>query len=184
MFIALIVLSVLQEWGIRHRFEFLSELQRMSVLAEETATGRLFAFVKGSPEALRPLCTPESIPPDFEKQTAAYAHQGYRVIALAFRDLGKWPLPASASASASAQTQTRDERDREKDRDSKNRDSKERDRDKEDAATNSAKALRSYVEQQLVFAGLVVLENKLKPETAPTLAILQRARIRCVMVTG
>lgn len=36
----------------------------------------------------------------------------------------------------------------------------------------------------MAFLGFVVLQNKLKPETVPILAELQRAAIRSVMVTG
>jgi cation-transporting ATPase 13A2 len=44
--------------------------------------------------------------------------------------------------------------------------------------------LRVQVEQGLTFLGLVLLENKLKPETEPTLAILRKALVRCIMITG
>ncbi|CAI5791593.1 probable cation-transporting ATPase 13A3 isoform X1 [Podarcis lilfordi] len=43
---------------------------------------------------------------------------------------------------------------------------------------------RDVIECNMDFLGLVVLQNKLKPETVPILAELQRARIRLVMVTG
>jgi len=39
-------------------------------------------------------------------------------------------------------------------------------------------------ESQLTFAGLLVLENRLKPETLPALAMLRKANIRVVMATG
>lgn len=44
--------------------------------------------------------------------------------------------------------------------------------------------LRILVEQQLQFLGLVLLENKVKPESEPTLQILRNAAIRCCMITG
>ncbi|CAL1273353.1 unnamed protein product [Larinioides sclopetarius] len=43
---------------------------------------------------------------------------------------------------------------------------------------------RNQLETDLQFLGLVVLENKLKPETIPALNILKDANIRSVMVTG
>lgn len=43
---------------------------------------------------------------------------------------------------------------------------------------------REELECQLQFLGLIVLQNKLKPETKPTLNILKEAEIRTVMVTG
>ncbi|GFT62271.1 hypothetical protein NPIL_263171, partial [Nephila pilipes] len=41
-----------------------------------------------------------------------------------------------------------------------------------------------YLEKDLEFLGLVVLENKLKPETVPALKTLKDANIRSVMVTA
>ncbi|XP_051874583.1 probable cation-transporting ATPase 13A4 [Pristis pectinata] len=43
---------------------------------------------------------------------------------------------------------------------------------------------REDVESDLVFLGLLILENKLKPQTAPVLSELSEARIRTVMITG
>ncbi|XP_058876833.1 polyamine-transporting ATPase 13A3, partial [Acipenser ruthenus] len=43
---------------------------------------------------------------------------------------------------------------------------------------------REAVESGMDFLGLVVLQNKLKPQTPPVLAELRRAGIRTVMVTG
>ncbi|GFR32870.1 probable cation-transporting ATPase 13A3, partial [Trichonephila clavata] len=46
------------------------------------------------------------------------------------------------------------------------------------------KLTRDFLEKDLEFLGLVVLENKLKPETIPALNTLKDADIRSVMVTG
>ncbi|KAL5972016.1 putative cation-transporting ATPase 13A3 [Taenia solium] len=43
---------------------------------------------------------------------------------------------------------------------------------------------RSSIERQLQFLGLLVMENRLKPESAPVIKLLKEARIRPVMVTG
>lgn len=40
------------------------------------------------------------------------------------------------------------------------------------------------VESDLIFVGLIIFENKLKPETAPVIRELHEANIRNVMVTG
>ena len=40
------------------------------------------------------------------------------------------------------------------------------------------------VESELQFVGLIVFENKLKPETTPVIHELRDADIRTVMVTG
>jgi cation-transporting P-type ATPase 13A2 len=43
---------------------------------------------------------------------------------------------------------------------------------------------REDVERDLTFGGLIVLENRLKPETTDNISILHRANIKMVMVTG
>jgi len=40
------------------------------------------------------------------------------------------------------------------------------------------------LENDLEFLGLLIMQNALKPETAPTIAQLQVAQVRCIMVTG
>ena len=45
-------------------------------------------------------------------------------------------------------------------------------------------APRSRLEQRLTFLGLVVLENRLKPDTAAVIVELRNANIRTLMVTG
>lgn len=43
---------------------------------------------------------------------------------------------------------------------------------------------REKVECNLTFLGLVIMENKLKPETTPIIEELNEANIKTVMVTG
>ena len=43
---------------------------------------------------------------------------------------------------------------------------------------------RDSVEKDLVFLGLMVFENRLKPQTTPVIRTLRKANIRNVMVTG
>lgn len=43
---------------------------------------------------------------------------------------------------------------------------------------------REKVESDLIFLGLLILENRLKEETKPVLEELISARIRTVMITG
>ena len=40
------------------------------------------------------------------------------------------------------------------------------------------------VECDLTFAGLIVMQNRLKPQTSPVIQTLLKANIRPVMVTG
>ena len=44
--------------------------------------------------------------------------------------------------------------------------------------------LRDVVERDLQFCGLLVMENKIKPQTAPVINELSTANIRTVMITG
>jgi cation-transporting ATPase 13A3/4/5 len=75
--------------GVVKRFQFDSKLQRMSVLAMThlEKKPKLMAFVKGSPEKIADLCIKESLPLDFERVLADYTQRGFRVIALAFKEM-------------------------------------------------------------------------------------------------
>lgn len=50
--------------------------------------------------------------------------------------------------------------------------------------TRARRISRDRVERQLLFLGFLVMENRLKPESAPIINTLQRAAIRPIMVTG
>jgi len=43
---------------------------------------------------------------------------------------------------------------------------------------------REDVEQDLEFLGMIVLENRLKPETEPVIGVLKGACVKLVMITG
>ena len=67
------------------RFDFTSNLQRMSVIAKNTNEEYFKIFCKGSPEKLKKLCLTETIPSNFNKTLDLYAAKGYRILALACR---------------------------------------------------------------------------------------------------
>lgn len=69
------------------RFEFSSSLQRMSVICKNDFDKGYKAFVKGSPEKIAELCKAGSLPEDIDAILANYTMQGYRVIALAVKNL-------------------------------------------------------------------------------------------------
>lgn len=50
--------------------------------------------------------------------------------------------------------------------------------------TKMQRLSREEVESDLILLGLIVLENKLKPETTPVISKLKDARLRIVIVTG
>lgn len=76
-----------KDLAIIRRFDFESKLQRMSVIVKDTGTGRIWSYVKGSPEKMQELCVPESIPAEFDNILDEYTRKGYRVIALGARQL-------------------------------------------------------------------------------------------------
>lgn len=73
--------------GIIRRFDFSSKLQRMSVVVKHIDEPGFRLHVKGSPEKIRELCKPETIPPNFHNILEKYAENGYRVLALSTRAL-------------------------------------------------------------------------------------------------
>ncbi|GAB1289161.1 Polyamine-transporting ATPase 13A2 [Apodemus speciosus] len=76
--------------------------QRMDVVVTWPGATQPEAYVKGSPELVASLCSPETVPSDFPQVLQSYTAAGYRVVALA----GK-PLPIASSLEA-AQQLTRD----------------------------------------------------------------------------
>ncbi|KAF6107574.1 ATPase cation transporting 13A2 [Phyllostomus discolor] len=88
--------------SILGRFPFSSALQRMDVVVAWPGAAQPEAYVKGSPELVAGLCSPETVPTSFTQVLESYTAAGYRVVALA----GK-PLPITPSLEA-AQQLTRD----------------------------------------------------------------------------
>ncbi|XP_064387649.1 polyamine-transporting ATPase 13A3-like isoform X2 [Halichondria panicea] len=136
------------ELAILKQFTFSSELQRMSVLVSDRPSSKTpntltqcHVYVKGAPETIESLCTQDSVPNNFNEVLGLLTQQGFRVLALAYKNL--------------------DVNGQEID-----------------------KVKREQAECELCFAGLIVLQNKLKPATAPTILTLQNADIRTVMITG
>lgn len=69
------------------RFDFSSGLQRMSVICKNEFDSKYKVFVKGSPEKISDLCLPETLPNNFTEVMSSYTREGYRVIALATKEL-------------------------------------------------------------------------------------------------
>ncbi|EGC34539.1 hypothetical protein DICPUDRAFT_48233 [Dictyostelium purpureum] len=74
------------------RFEFQSALQRMSVVVRGInkqngqTTSKDLAIVKGSPEMIKRLSVPESIPSDFDHILSNYTKKGYRVLGCGYKE--------------------------------------------------------------------------------------------------
>lgn len=49
------------------RFDFSSKLQRMSVIIKNMLDGNFRSYVKGSPERIRELCRPDTLPENFDE---------------------------------------------------------------------------------------------------------------------
>ena len=76
------------------RFAFSSALARMSVVATSTDSGKqassqLALLTKGSPEMIKPLLDPATVPKHFDVIAKLHMSKGRRVLALASRDLDK-----------------------------------------------------------------------------------------------
>uniref|UniRef100_A0A0K0EYM5 Cation-transporting ATPase n=1 Tax=Strongyloides venezuelensis TaxID=75913 RepID=A0A0K0EYM5_STRVS len=75
--------------AIIRQFTFSSSLQRMTVLVHNIEDGRknLQLYSKGAPEMIASLCDPASIPENYTEIVNNYAQHGYRLIAVAYRNL-------------------------------------------------------------------------------------------------
>ena len=129
------------ELGIVRRFDFVPKLQRMSVITKNVNEEYYKIFCKGSPEKLKELCIPETIPADFNDVLNKYAIKGFRILALGFKTIKM-------------------------------------------SYVQSQQMTREKAESRLIFLGLLIVQNKLKDETKPTLNILEQAGLKMVMATG
>ncbi len=144
------------------QFEFTPQLQRMGVLARTSDGKGLWSFVKGSPESLKQLCIPSTIPADFEAVLASYARRGLRVLGCGARFYNLTD-PQSAVLAEPLLATTRNVH--------------------EIDAINAV--ARQSSEVGLTFFGFIVLENKLKSQTKPTILRLRdEANLLLHMATG
>ena len=129
------------EIGVVRRFDFVPKLQRMSVITKNVNENYYKIFCKGSPEKLKELCMPETIPLNFNDTLNKYAIKGFRILALGFKTIKM-------------------------------------------SYVQSQQITREKAESKLIFLGLLIVQNKLKEETKPTLNILEQAGLKMVMATG
>ena len=129
------------ELGIVRRFDFVPKLQRMSVIVKNVNENYYKVFCKGSPEKLKELCLPETIPANFNDILNKYAIKGFRILSMGFKTIKM-------------------------------------------SYVQSQQITREKAESKLIFLGLLIVQNKLKPETKPTLNILENAGLKMVMATG
>lgn len=73
------------ELGIVRKFEFASNLQRMSVVVKNKNEGYFKIYSKGSAEKIHDLCREDTIPKNFDKKLSHYTNKGYRVLGLSMK---------------------------------------------------------------------------------------------------
>ena len=61
----------------------------MSVICKNEFDNKYRVFVKGSPEKISELCLPETLPNNFTDVMSSYTKEGFRVIALATKEMTK-----------------------------------------------------------------------------------------------
>lgn len=75
------------QYGVIRQFTFSSGLQRMSVVSRKLNGQNFELYTKGAPEMIASLCKPETVPPDFQEKLMSFTKHGYRVIAMAWKEL-------------------------------------------------------------------------------------------------
>ncbi|MGL4948142.1 MAG: HAD-IC family P-type ATPase, partial [Mycoplasma sp.] len=99
------------------------------------------AFCKGSPEKIKELCKPETIPENFIDILEGYTSKGLRVLALATKFV------------------------------------------KMDF-TQAQQVSQNFVEKNMIFLGLLIVQNKLKKATKSSIKCLDDAHLKMLMATG
>ena len=129
------------EIAIVKRFDFSSKLQRMTVIGKNLNENFFKVFCKGSPEKIKELCNPSTIPENFDEILNNYTTKGYRVLGMAGKSL----------LMNFKQSQT---------------------------------IIREVVERNMLFLGLLIVQNKLKEKTKESLEKYDNADLRMIMATG
>ncbi|XP_063865202.1 polyamine-transporting ATPase 13A3-like isoform X3 [Scylla paramamosain] len=75
------------EVAILRIFPFESSEQRMTVVAKAKMNTSIEVFIKGAPERVATLCSPNTVPDLLEAAVGWYTHQGLRVLAVAGKTL-------------------------------------------------------------------------------------------------
>ena len=72
--------------------DFDSDLLRMSVVAKsinksDSTDSAYYLYTKGSPESIYKICTPATLPRNYDETLKQYASSGFRVLGIAHRKL-------------------------------------------------------------------------------------------------
>ncbi|XP_061493617.1 probable cation-transporting ATPase 13A5 isoform X1 [Rhineura floridana] len=73
--------------AILHQFPFSSSLLRMSVITQELGKVVCDLYMKGAPEMVASFCKTNTVPKHFQAELEHFTSQGFRVIALAHKEL-------------------------------------------------------------------------------------------------
>eukprot|EP01125_Pyxidicula_operculata_P007025 TRINITY_DN2402_c0_g1_i1.p1 TRINITY_DN2402_c0_g1~~TRINITY_DN2402_c0_g1_i1.p1 ORF type:complete len:1145 (-),score=192.14 TRINITY_DN2402_c0_g1_i1:80-3514(-) len=127
--------------SIVHRHHFSSALARMATIVnfEQNENKTHLVLVKGAPEVIEKLLT--KAPSHYKETYLHYAHEGKRIIALAYK-----PLPGGREKIFSTS--------------------------------------REDIESDLIFAGFLIFECPLKPDSLKGIEVLMKSSHKVVMITG
>ena len=129
------------EIAIVKRFDFSSKLQRMTIIGKNLNENFFKAYCKGSPEKIRELSDPSTLPLNFDEILNSYTTKGFRVLGMAAKSINM----------TLEETQI---------------------------------IPREEVEKNMIFLGLLIVQNKLKEKTKSSLALYDEADLRMLMATG
>lgn len=80
-------INQISEIGIIQQYQFLSSLQRMSVIVRVLGTDDFKVYTKGSPEMIINLSKTKTVPSNISLVLERYTRRGYRVIAMGRRTI-------------------------------------------------------------------------------------------------
>ena len=88
---------------VHKRFDFDAHLQRSSVIAslDSSEDSEWLVIAKGSPEAIRLVCKPETLPSNYYALCQTYALRGLYVIACAYRNIDPAEFPNKSASQLS-----------------------------------------------------------------------------------
>lgn len=152
------------------RHYFSSSLQRMSVVCKVTLRDKaseqaLYALVKGSPEAIRSLLKPGTVPEWYDSCYGGLARRGLRVLALAYKrlDTSTAKNERNVGAAGGGTSNTAKEGTFSENQDSQSREA---------------------VESDLLFCGFIAFECKIRADSPVVISALKESDHAVYMLTG
>ncbi|RNA39590.1 putative phospholipid-transporting ATPase IF, partial [Brachionus plicatilis] len=148
------------QYELLHTLEFDSTRKRMSVITKCLESGSIFVFTKGAEDSIFPICKQESAVDACQQAIDHFAQNGWRTLALAFKQISQDQCQFYGSLLNEAYS------------------------DLSDKHKETVRTVYEAIEVDLSLIGCTAVEDRLQDGVSSTLVDLRRAGIKIWVLTG